>query len=447
MSDGKYVSKIHAIDLFAGAGGFSLGFALAGIDVVAAVEYNKPATVTYAHNFPNHLIYHHDINNLDPAQVEDGLIQKKNLNKEDIDLIIGGPPCPGFSNIGRSKIISLIREGNWDGEETRHRFVQDPRNKLFLQFVRYVKYFQPRGFVMENVTGMLTSVSKKGISIPDLVKKEFARIGYTCNLKELKAEDYGVPQVRRRLIFIGWNKDQSDDSFSHPTQDTKKIWTSLDAISDLPDVGQDGGQLERHLPSKNEFQRSMRYKLYSKAGITDPKTGKIPKRTPQLTCHKGRRVNQRDRVIFPKLQHPKNGKRVTYDQIDPNELTFPPSWKWDNKKKLLINQDPTTIPAQYKWYDRKQFKDKMRRIPAHKPCYTLVAHMHNDAYMFIHPEPNTHRTITPREAARIQSFPDHFDFSAGGKVAFCEQYRQIGNAVPPLMARAIAREVIRGWTN
>jgi len=299
---------------------------------------------------------------------------------------------------------------------------------------------------MENVTGMLTSVSKKGISIPDLVKKEFAEIGYTCNLKELKAEEYGVPQVRRRLIFIGW-KHKSDDSFSHPTQNTKKIWTSLDAISDLPDVGQDGAQLERHLPSKNEFQRSMRYKLYSKAGITYPKTGKIPKRTPQLTCHKGRIVNQRDRVIFPKLQYPKNGKRVTYDQIDPNELTFPSSWKWDDKKKLLINQDPTTTPAQYKWYDRKQFKDKMRRIPAHKPCYTLVAHMHNDAYMFIHPEPNTHRTITPREAARIQSFPDHFDFSVGGNVAFCEQYRQIGNAVPPLMARAIAKEIIQSWTD
>jgi len=441
------VSKIHAIDLFAGAGGFSLGFTLAGIDVVAAVEYNKPATVTYAHNFPGHLVYHKDINNLDPAQVESDLREKKNLAKEDIDLIIGGPPCPGFSNIGRSKIISLIREGNWEGEETRHRFVQDPRNKLFLQFVRYVKHFQPKGFVMENVTGMLTSVTKKGISIPDLVKKEFDRIGYTCNLKELKAEEYGVPQVRRRLIFIGWKKGHSEDSFTHPTEKTQEIWTSLDAISDLPDVGQDGGQLEHHLPSKNEFQRSMRYKIYQDAGITNPSTGKIPKRTPKLTCHKGRRVNQRDRVIFPELQHPKNGERVTYDKIDPNDLIFPPSWKWDDEKKLLINQDPTTTPTQYKWYDRKQFKDKMRRIPAHKPCYTLVAHMHNDAYMFIHPEPNTHRTITPREGARIQSFPDHFDFSAGGKVAFCEQYRQIGNAVPPLMARAIATEIIRSWAD
>ena len=116
-----------AIDLFAGAGGFSLGFSLAGIDVVAAVEYHKPATKTYAHNFPEHLVYHKDINQLGPQVVERDLKQR-DVSKDDIDLVIGGPPCPGFSNIGRSKIISLIRDGVWDGDETRHRFVQDPRN-------------------------------------------------------------------------------------------------------------------------------------------------------------------------------------------------------------------------------------------------------------------------------------------------------------------------------
>ena len=436
--------NLKAIDLFAGAGGFSLGFSLAGIDVVAAVEYHKPATKTYAYNFPEHLVYHKDINQLGPEEVERDLKQR-DVSKDDIDLVIGGPPCPGFSNIGRSKIISLIRDGVWDGDETRHRFVQDPRNTLFLRFVDYVKHFQPRGFVMENVTGMMTSINKDGVSIPKLIEAEFDRIGYTCKLKELKAEDYGVPQVRRRLIFIGWKKDKPSDAFDHPSPTSKRIWTSLEAISDLPDVGQDGATLTKRNPYRNDYQRDMRFALYKRQGIAAPCSQSIPNRAGKLTCHQGRRVNPRDRAIFPELKHPKGGSRTTYDNIDPSTLKFPKPWNWDQKKQRVINSKKDTKPHQYKWYDRKQFKDKMRRIPYHQPCYTLVAHMHNDAYMFIHPEPNTHRTITPRESARIQSFPDHFDFSAGGTVPFTEQYRQIGNAVPPLMAMAIAGSILEAW--
>lgn len=438
------MALVKAIDLFAGAGGFSLGFSLAGIEVVAAVEYHEPATKTYSYNFPKHLVYHKDIKDLKPESVEKDL-KLRGLTRNDIDLVIGGPPCPGFSNIGRSKIISLIREGVWDGVETRHRFVQDPRNSLFLRFVDYVQFFQPRGFVMENVTGMMTSINKDGISIPELIENEFDRIGYTCKLKELKAEEYGVPQVRRRLIFIGWNKDSPNDAFNHPAPTSTKVWTSLEAISDLPDVGQDGATLTKRKPCRNDYQRDMRFGLYNRQGLIAPESQSVPQRTGKLTCHQGRSVNPRDRAIFPKLQHPKNGRRTTYDQIDPSTLNFPPPWKWDDKKQLVINSKKDTKPHHYKWYDRRQFKDKMRRIPYHQPCYTLVAHMHNDAYMFIHPEPNTHRTITPRESARIQSFPDHFDFSAGGKVPFTEQYRQIGNAVPPLMAKAIAESILSAW--
>jgi DNA (cytosine-5)-methyltransferase 1 len=438
------VSNLKAIDLFAGAGGFSLGFALAGVDVVAAVEYHKPATKTYAYNFPGHLVYHRDIQKLEPREVEIDLNQR-DIGREEIDLVIGGPPCPGFSNIGRSKIISLIRDGTWGGEETRHRFVQDPRNQLFLRFVAYVDHFQPRGFVMENVTGMKTSVNKDGISIPTLIESEFDRIGYTCKLKELKAEEYGVPQVRRRLIFIGWKKDRKQDAFDHPPATSKRIWTSMEAISDLPDVGQDGATLYHRKPCNNLFQRDMRFGLFNRCGIVSSMAKSVPKKAGKLTCHQGRRVNPRDRAIFPALQHPVNGNRTTYDKIEPTKLQFPKPWVWDKRKQLLINTKKDSKPSQYKWYDRKQFKDKMRRIPAHQPCYTLVAHMHNDAYMFIHPEPNTHRTITPRESARIQSFPDHFDFSAGGTVPFTEQYRQIGNAVPPLMAMAIAEAIKKAW--
>ena len=130
-----------AIDLFAGAGGLSLGLEFAGIDVVGSIEYCEKAVTTYRHNFPGHLAICHDITTYPPERLEDELMQKKGLRRHDIDLVVGGPPCPGFSNIGRSKIVSLLRDGSWswsddEHQETRHQFIQDPRNELFLEFVK-----------------------------------------------------------------------------------------------------------------------------------------------------------------------------------------------------------------------------------------------------------------------------------------------------------------------
>ena len=139
---------LNAIDLFAGAGGLSLGLELAGINVVGSVEHCPKAVKTYEFNFPNHVAMCKDITEYAPEDLENELIDRKGISKKDIDIIAGGPPCPGFSNIGRSKIISLLREGNlekwsWgnkDADKLRHTFIQDPRNKLFLEFVKYVEY-------------------------------------------------------------------------------------------------------------------------------------------------------------------------------------------------------------------------------------------------------------------------------------------------------------------
>ena len=441
---------INAIDLFAGAGGLSLGFELAGVNVVAAVEYCGKAVTTYKHNFPSHLTYNDDIKNV---KTENVIIDLENngVKKSDIDLVIGGPPCPGFSNIGRSKIISLLRDKKWKfsgraPKEWRHQFVQDPRNKLFLEFIRFVKDFEPRGYVMENVPGMLTSKNSTGQAITELIKQEFDRIGYTCNMKVLSSDDFGVPQARKRVIFIGWKKATPQDEFKHPSKSlNQRIWTSLEAIDDLPLITQEGGNsADSVLLPKNSFQEKMRYKEYNEARKKDVSLGKIPTKTkPSFpNIHFGRKVNPRDRAIFPLLQTPVDKKRVTYDLINPEELEFPKPWVWDPKKQIVHNNQAGKNKKSYKWYNRKSFKDKMRRIPWHKPSPTLVAHMATDTYMYIHPEPNTHRTITPQEAARIQSFPDSFDFS---KVAFTSQYRQIGNAVPPLLAKAIAKEIIDAW--
>jgi len=442
-------SKLLAIDLFSGAGGMSLGFELAGVDVVAAVEFDDKAMCTYRRNFPGHLTYLDDICNVDAAKVMREL-EEIGIDKLDIDLIIGGPPCPGFSNIGRSKIIGLLREKKWKwGQKPpkgwRHQFIQDPRNKLFLEFVRFVKEFEPRGFIMENVPGMLTSKDDSGRAIVELVKDSFSSVGYECEFQILSADDYGVPQSRKRIIFIGWKKDSPQDKFHHPPPLPGPIWTSLEAISDLPPISQEGGApIGEQKKPQNEFQKDMRFRAYRDANREDQRTDppKIPRQSVELSCHIGRWVNPRDRAIFPKLQAHENGERVTYDMIEPQDLVFPSPWRWNKSKEVVWNGELGKKRKEYKWYSRKSFKDKMRRIPHHKPSPTLVAHMGVDTYMYIHPEPNTHRTITPQEAARIQSFPDSFDF---GRVNFTSQYRQIGNAVPPLMAKAIALEIKKAW--
>lgn len=445
--------RLKAIDLFAGAGGLSLGLELAGIDVVGAVEHCPKAVETYKHNFPNHAktTKRVDIKEWSPVQMEALIKDNMELTKDDIDIIAGGPPCPGFSNIGRSKIISLLRDGgfeNWawgdkNTDELRHTFIQDPRNKLFLEFVKYVEHFEPRWFIMENVSGMLTSkieANGRVLKIVDVVKKAFSDIGYQCEVKPLWANDYGVPQTRQRVIFLGW-KDP-DDKISHPARNIKKDITSVEAIDDLPFVGQNGGPFATYGGSMSEtpnrYQKSMRYEVYKKAKRPDPRTKKIPTGKEPLTCHYGRAVNPRDRAIFPKLTANEGEKRVTYDMIDPEDLEFPGGWRWVKSKEIVWNGKKGKQSKTYKWYNRETFKDKMRRISPHKPSPTLVAHMAVDTYMYIHPTED--RTITPREAARIQSFPDSFDFSV---VSFTSQYRQIGNAVPPLMAKAIAEEITK----
>lgn len=439
--------KITAIDLFSGAGGMSLGFELAGIDVVAAIEYCKKAMITYRRNFPNHITFCEDICKVSTKEVRDKL-QKASIDVDDIGLVIGGPPCPGFSNIGRSKIISLLRDGKWKWKgrapkEWKHQFIQDPRNKLFLEFVRFVKDFSPKGFVMENVTGMLSSKSSRGQLITDMIKQSFAEIGYTCEKKVLEADKLGVPQARRRVIFIGWKKDCPEDKFSHPIMDDSFSYTSLDAISDLPKMSQEGGKTKSKIKSsKNEYQELMRFKAYQLANREDVRLERVPTESVKLSCHRGRWVNPRDRAIFPKLRSDKGKKRITYDKINPAELEFPEGWVWDEEKNLVINESIKKGRNTYKWYKTDSFKDKIRRIPAHKPSPTLVAHMATDTYMYVHPTED--RTLTPQEAARIQSFPDSFDF---GQVSFTSQYRQIGNAVPPFMAKAIAESIIQCWNN
>jgi len=436
-----------AIDLFAGPGGLSLGLTLSGFQMVGAVEWDKDAGRTYRHNIGDH-VHVGDIKTHSPAEMEKhlkriGAIRKKS----EIELISGGPPCPGFSLIGRSKIANLIKSGEWKGSDSRHAFIDDPRNQLFKEFVKYVAHFKPKHFLMENVKGMVSYKNQEELPIISIIKKEFEAVGYSVDAKVLTASDYGVPQNRQRVIFLGTKGKKQEIRYPEPMGISINL---RDALIDLPT-----------LSPKTGISDGKKLKLMRKVGNGDKRrfirwvrNQKTPEghviHNRECTLHHTRPVNPRDQAIFPLLTSGENNKRVLYKDIYPSRL--------DEVEKLLpkgytLKRYKTIEPKvegpawgqrktkKWKWYDSSKFGDKMRRMRGDKPAPTMVAHMGKDGYMFIHPDEN--RTITVREAARLQSFPDSYDLSAGGKNSISSQFRQVGNAVPPLMAMALGVEILK----
>ena len=435
----------NAIDLFAGPGGLSLGMRLAGINVVGAIEWDKYAGRTYAANLGEHVEIC-DIKEFGPAKMEKHLRERgKITRKSDIDLICGGPPCPGFSLIGRSKISSLIRSGKWKGSDHRHQFIDDPRNQLFLEFVKYVDHFKPKYLVMENVEGMLSYLSKKGNPITETIRDVFESAGYSVEIKMLDASDYGVPQSRKRVFFLGSRKGIKK-ALLHPQPIGVSILAS-DAIRDLPSVDPRTG-MPVSLLLKRKSRAKQNWARYLNWVRSPPQSGFSSNgNLNQVTLHQTRPVNPRDQAIFPLLTSGEKGPRVLFRDIEPRDIAplLPKGYELVNGSTegyLVVGPKWGGRGAgKWKWYDRKKFGDKMRRIRGDRPAPTVVAHLSKDGYLYVHPEEN--RTITVREAARFQSFPDWFDFSAGGQNALSQQYKQVGNAVPPLMAWAIGEEIMR----
>ena len=341
MSKKKYT----IIDLFSGCGGLSLGFEMAGLDVSLAIDNWEDALVTYRYNHKGTNTLNADLLNLDPKEIGD----KYNLH--DVSVIIGGPPCQGFSVAGK-------------------RIIDDDRNKLYKSFVRFVKHFRPKAFVMENVPNIL---SIGGGAVRDAIINDFSELGYTVSYKVLTASDYGVPQNRRRAIFVGLN----DKVFPFPEPSVKEKVTTYDALSDLPEESVDDG-LNYPIDPISEYQRMMR------RGIERLYNHQITTHTPET---------QRIIAMVPDGGNYKNL---------PQEM-------WSLRKVHIA------------W----------TRMNSQKPCFTIdTGHRHHFHYSF-------NRIPTVRESARIQSFPDNFVF-LGSKTS---QYKQVGNAVPPLMALAIASQL------
>lgn len=376
---------LTCLDLFCGCGGFSLGMKRAGFKVLAAIDFNEEAIQTYKANFADVLALRKDLTRFTP----DKLAAKLHLNQ--VDVIVGGPPCQGYSTVRQ---VDAANQGS--------RVRRDKRRYLFRPFLDYVSAFRPRVFVMENVLGIQSAAKGKFFT---LVQAEARKRGYRVHAQVEESWKLGVPQKRRRQLVIGVRNDvpgyfptelkPSTHAYGSPT-----LW---DAIGDLPPIAAAEGDEERDydLQRREEFltKRGDAAKHYLQNVLEICRAAK-------LTAHRARPHNDRDLRDFARLHE---GETADAAIARGEKMEFP--------------------------YDRNVFLDRYTRQHRERLCSTIVAHLSKDGLMFIHPTQN--RSLTPREAARVQSFPDWFRFP----VARTHQFRIIGNAVPPLVAEAVGQEV------
>lgn len=373
------------IDLFCGAGGSSCGFKMAGFDVVGAIDVNKIAAATHEINFPNNYTVCGDIQEFTPDKME-------LKTGKDIDVIIGSPPCQTFSSLSHGKINSLGRD-----------IKDDIRNFYYKSFIDYVVHFSPKIFVMENVPGFKTKY--KGKIFNDLVTffESYNNGEYIIKDALLQSEDYGVPQTRKRLFVVGYKRKYKFD-FPEPTHSNgllgKDFISVEEAIGDLPNID-DNWRIDE-MPYSN-YDNLCEYQQMMRGNLSTVKNN---------IC---RISNEKAKEMF--LQLSPGQRYIELPKVVREELEFEKS------------------------FNSKIIAGRCRKLPIHEPAWTIIAHIGMDGYEYIHPKEV--RTLSVREAARIQSFPDDFVFLGNMR----EQYVQIGNAVPPLLAYAIAKEVEKTLIN
>ena len=369
--------EFNFIDLFCGAGGLSLGFVQEGIGVNLACDFEEACIETYKFNHTDvdsRYIVHADI-----KEIENNIVESLKYKK--VDIVIGGPPCQGFSMANRQRIID------------------DPRNKLYKSYVNIVRQTKPKFFVMENVKGML--------KVSDQVKYDFEKIDYKVEYKVLNARDYGVPQNRERLIFIGTRLDI----------DVSKIFKEIESIKHEQYV------LDDAIRDLKKLEAS---RIKNNTNIINDENGGIVIKT---VCEK-----------TPSTYVKMINNKEKYNNI----VTFNHQARYNNDRDIEIysrlyegdKSDDYKIADIMPYKSRSHiFKDKYYKLKRNDICKTITAHMKFDCNMYIHP--TQARGLTPREAARVQSYPDNYIF----KGTFTKTYMQVGNSVPPLLGRAIAKVI------
>ena len=392
---------IRVVDLFSGAGGFGLGFCLAGAHLQAAVERDQWAADTLRQNHTNTNVIQEDIRALSALEIIGAF--------KGVDVLIGGPPCQGFS-VANSKAKRSL----------------DPRNSLFREFIRVAELIKPTVLLLENVPGLIKASVSKNVSVLDLIVSEYRRLGYFVYHRVLYAQDFGVPQIRPRLFVLGTLAEWTDP-FPSETHKSKKSMTpggctdserwlkpvsTWEAISDLPAVkAREGEEIMTYSnPPGNSFQKLLRGKNDS------------------VYNHKPMRHSERLIRRFLQLKWGESGGADLSPEFGARRRGFPDE------------------------LSGKIYEQNNRRMYPDRPCHTLPASFYAN---FVHPyQP---RNFTPREGARIQSFPDWWIFKGRSNVpskkllaregrtneSFLCQYNQIGNAVPPLLAFHLARHIIK----
>ncbi len=417
------------VDLFAGAGGLSEGFVRAGFSPIAHVEMDKYACDTLRTRAAYH--YLKDNNRMDiykkyllekkegesgealwnqvPHSVIDSVIQAtissstisgifqkidslKNAN--DVDLIVGGPPCQAYSIVGRSRMGKTVED--------------DPRNELYKFYIKFLEKYNPKMFVFENVLGIFTA--KKGEPINNL-KELVDSIGYEMEMQVQNASEHGVLQRRQRVIIVGWRKNSMNSKgkkYSYPflIKEDNNFTVMKDLFSDLPERKAGEGSLTGSVP----YLKPLEEMLYLK-------TSAIRNNFFDFTTqHIARPHNPNDREIYC----------LAIKQ-------------WLEKRKQL---DYSKLPLHLQTHkNTKSFLDRYSVVDPNGYSHTVVAHISKDGHYYIYPTPNPTidnvRSITVREAARLQSFPDDYYFEGSRGAAF----KQIGNAVPVVLAYKIAKEL------
>lgn len=464
-------AMLRVLDLFSGCGGLSIGFSAAGFEIAAAVENNPTAAASYGANFhaddPQHAVAR-DITATTPGQ----LVRELNLGRmaEAFDIVIGGPPCQAFARVGRSKLREI--------DAHPEAFRQDPRAKLYAPYLKYVKSCRPLAILMENVPDVMNF---GGHNVPEEVCEVLEELDYVCAYTLLNAAFYGVPQTRERMFLIAYHREITETvSFPEPTH-----WI------DLPSGYEGSRQVALKLLSKGGlFEDAHDYVAPPEATDSLPPAvtakeaiGDLPKidarelvlkgelkrgarRFDQLARYDGRRTVSAYADAMKNWPGFKAGDGV-YDQVIrylPRDYPLFARMKegdqypeahalalkmFDEKLSELAKTGIRLTPGSAEYeelkssivppYDASKFPNKWRKISRDQPVRTIMAHLSKDGYSHIHYDDDQARTISVREAARLQSFPDGFVFSG----AMNEAFRQIGNAVPPLMAKAIAEEIMK----
>ncbi len=351
----KRSKKPGVIDLFSGCGGLSFGFEQAGYQILCGIDNWEDSLLTFKHNHPESSTILADL----MTDSAEEIVKKYKMKSMNADVIVGGPPCQGFSISGK-------------------RNPHDPRNRLYTSFIAFLKILKPKAFIMENVPNLVSMQQGK---IKDTILSDFKNAGYSVSYHILKASDFGVPQNRRRVFFVGL-RDGALFDFPEAIFGTGKIpYVSVaEAINDLPERTIKDGESYPSAP-KSSYQKEMRIG------------------SPSLYNHEI-------------IEHSEKTKKIIAMVPDGGNYKDLPKKLWDTRKVNIA------------W----------TRLNSKKPSYTIdTGHNHIFHYKY-------NRVPTARESARIQSFPDSFIFLGKNKAS---HLKQVGNAVPPKLAAAIAKNLLK----